>query len=84
MNDSKETTMYQFNSKDELLNFINENIIDTNEVAAILGCSRQNISQLVKSESIKPIKTIKATTSLYFKPDILEYLNKRGHKKERN
>lgn len=62
--------MYSFTSRDELAAWIAENIISTGEAAEILGCSRQNIDDLIKRGKLKPIKAVNYIR-LFFKDDIL-------------
>jgi len=47
---------YTFDSDDELILFINENVITTMEVAELLSCSRQNIDDLVRRGKLTPIR----------------------------
>ncbi len=61
--------MYQFNTSEEIKQFISENIISTGEAAEILGCSRQYINQLVKENKLIPIKKINYIT-LFLKSDV--------------
>jgi len=62
---------YTFESDDDLILFINENIITTMEVAEILGCTRQNIDNMVKKGKLTPVKQT-LRDKLFFKADILE------------
>ncbi|CCJ33085.1 helix-turn-helix domain-containing protein [Caloramator australicus] len=59
-----------FNSREELERFIQNEIVDTSEALEILGCSRQNLNDLIKRGKIKPIKEMKRDR-LFFKSDIL-------------
>lgn len=68
--------MYQFNSKEELLKFIAENIINTAEAIQILNCSRQNIDDLVKRGKLIPVKVF-PRDRLFFKEDVVKRLE--GH-----
>lgn len=68
--------MYNFNSNDELKNFISENIVSTAETAEILGCSRQYVNQLISEKKLTPIKKINKIT-LFLKSDILNLMNKK-------
>lgn len=61
--------MYQFNTDEEIKQFISENIISTGEAAEILGCTRQYINQLVKENKLIPIKKINYIT-LFLKSDV--------------
>jgi len=62
--------MYHFESREELAEFIKKEIIDSREAANILGCSRQNIDDLVKRGKLKPIKTL-SQGRLFFREDII-------------
>jgi len=62
--------MYHFESREELAEFIKKEIIDSREAANILGCSRQNIDDLVKRGKLKPIKTL-SQGMLFFREDII-------------
>ena len=62
--------MYSFNSKDELISFMASEIINTSEAASILGCTRQNIDDLVRRKKLVPIK-IYPRDKLFFKPDVM-------------
>lgn len=61
--------MYQFNTDEEIKQFISENIISTGEAAEILGCTRQYVNQLVKENKLIPIKKINYIT-LFLKSDV--------------
>ena len=61
---------YEFNSNEELKQFIAENVITTMEAAEILECSRQNIDRLVSIGKLVPIKQTQRD-KLFFKADIL-------------
>ncbi|HDV8367946.1 DNA-binding protein [Bacillus toyonensis] len=62
--------MYNFESKEELIKFVNDEIVNTSEALEILECSRQNLSKLVKSGTLVPIKEM-VRDKLFFKEDIL-------------
>lgn len=64
--------MYNFKSEDELVSFIQEEIVNTSEAIEILGCTRQNIAYLVSNGRIKPIKEMRRDR-LFFKKDILKW-----------
>ncbi|WP_142952896.1 DNA-binding protein [Bacillus cereus] len=72
--------MYKFETKEELMRFIQEEIVNTSEALEILGCSRQNLNVMVQKEKVKPIKEM-VRDRLYFKEDILE--NKKQMRKSR-
>ncbi|PEL82530.1 DNA-binding protein [Bacillus wiedmannii] len=63
--------MYKFETKDELIRFIQDEIVNTSEALEILGCSRQNLNVMVQKEKVKPIKEM-PRDRLYFKEDILK------------
>ncbi|MGR6008167.1 DNA-binding protein [Bacillus cereus] len=63
--------MYKFETKEELIRFINDEIINTSEALDILGCSRQNLNKMIKNEKIIPIKEM-VRDRLYFKDDVLK------------
>ncbi|AZV57954.1 helix-turn-helix domain-containing protein [Clostridium sp. AWRP] len=67
--------MYQFNSKNELFKFLSGNIINTNEAKQILGCTRQNIDDLVKRGKLVPIKVF-PRDRLFLKEDVLNRVDK--------
>jgi len=62
--------MYNFESKEELIKFVNDEIVNTSEALEILECSRQNLNKLVKSGTLVPIKEM-VRDKLFFKVDIL-------------
>ncbi len=62
-----------FESRDDLIKFIQEELIDTSEAAQILGCSRQNISDLIKRGKLKPVKILRQER-VFFRADILARL----------
>ncbi|MDP7980832.1 DNA-binding protein [Bacillus multifaciens] len=63
--------MYKFDTKDDLIRFINEETVNTTEAVSILGCSRQYIHQLVTEKKLIPIKEM-PRDRLFFKEDILK------------
>ncbi|AVR33538.1 DNA-binding protein [Bacillus cereus] len=63
--------MYNFESKEELIKFVNDEIVNTSEALEILECSRQNLNKLVKSGTLVPIKEM-VRDRLFFKEDILK------------
>ncbi|AEA19643.1 MULTISPECIES: hypothetical protein [Bacillus cereus group] len=63
--------MYKFETKDDLIRFIQDEIVNTSEALDILGCSRQNLNVMVQKEKVKPIKEM-SRDRLYFKEDILK------------
>jgi len=66
---------YTFESDSELIVFINENVITTMEVAALLNCSRQNIDDLVRRGKLTPIRKTQRD-KWFLKSDILARLEK--------
>lgn len=67
---------YEFNSKQELMDFLASEVVNTTEAIEIIGCSRQNLNQLVKTGSLVPIRT-SSRESLFLKSEILERKEKR-------
>nr|WP_088325878.1 DNA-binding protein [Bacillus cereus] len=63
--------MYNFKTKDDLIRFIQDEVVNTSEALEILGCSRQNLNYMVQTEKVKPIKEL-PRDRLYFKEDILK------------
>jgi DNA-binding transcriptional MerR regulator len=63
--------MYTFKTKEELIKFIQEDIVNTSEALEILGCSRQNLNNLVQRGVLTPVKEM-VRDRLFFKSDILE------------
>ncbi|MBJ7997683.1 hypothetical protein ABH948_005613 [Bacillus sp. RC218] len=63
--------MYKFETKNDLIRFIQDEIVNTSEALEILGCSRQNLNVMVQKEKVKPIKEM-PRDRLYFKEDILK------------
>ncbi|MBG9467722.1 transcriptional regulator [Bacillus thuringiensis] len=63
--------MYKFETKDDLIRFIQDEIVNTSEALDILGCSRQNLNVMVQKGKVKPIKEM-SRDRLYFKEDILK------------
>lgn len=58
-------------TNEELRSFIKEKIVNTNEAAEILSCTRQNIDRLVKNGKLIPI-VIYPRDKIFLKADILE------------
>ncbi|PEE91365.1 DNA-binding protein [Bacillus cereus] len=63
--------MYKFETKADLIRFVQNEIVNTSEALEILGCSRQNLNVMVQKEKVKPIKEM-PRDRLYFKEDILK------------
>lgn len=68
---------YQFEGKQQLIDFICTEIITTAEATRLLSCSRQYLDELVSKGKIVPIKTINRVR-LYWKNDIMQLLEKRN------
>jgi predicted DNA-binding transcriptional regulator AlpA len=64
---------YIFDSREELEQFIQNELINTAEVMKILNCSRQNVFDLIKRGKLKPVKET-PKERLFFKSDILARL----------
>jgi predicted DNA-binding transcriptional regulator AlpA len=62
--------LYSFDTKEALLSYLKDNIINSAEAAEILGCSRQNIDDLVKRNKLKPIRVL-PRDRLFLKKDVL-------------
>lgn len=69
---------YTFNDKNQLIDFICNEIITTAEATQVLQCSRQYLDELVSKGKIIPIKTINRVR-LYWKNDIITLLEKKSH-----
>ncbi|MFY0127915.1 DNA-binding protein [Bacillus cytotoxicus] len=63
--------MYKFETKEDLIRFINEEIVNTSEALEILGCSRQNLNKMIQKEKVNPIREF-PKDRLYFKEDIFK------------
>lgn len=57
-------------SKDDFISFARNNLLDTTESCAVLECSRQNISYMVKRGQLEEVK-VNVKGNLYQKGDIL-------------
>ena len=51
--------------------FIQRNILDTTESGRLMGCTRQNISYLVKKNRLQPVKE-EVKGNLYLKGELLK------------
>ncbi|KZR57889.1 hypothetical protein [Pseudobacillus badius] len=70
-----------FNNKEELIKFIKDEVINTTESTEILGCTRQNLNNLVQRGVLTPIKELHKD-KLFFKSDILarkQYMDDKRH-----
>jgi len=56
-------------AKEDFIDFVSERVINTAEAADILGCSRQNIGDLIRRSKLTPVK-ITAKDKLFLKSDI--------------
>lgn len=63
---------YNFQTRNDLINFISNEVLTTSEVIELLGYSRQYVNQLVKKEKLIPIKKV-GNTTLFFKSDVLSF-----------
>lgn len=64
--------------RDELFQFISENIMDTNEVMDYLGISRQRLYDLIKKDILVPIRK-----GIYLKKDVQKRKEKQGELREK-
>lgn len=62
--------MYEFKTKEELQDFIRNEVLNTSQATEILGCSRQNLTYHVQKGDLVPIKEF-AKDRLFWKEDIL-------------
>lgn len=58
-------------SKEDFTDFVAERVINTAEAAEIMGCSRQNIDDLIKRGKLNPVK-ITAKEKFFLKSDVLK------------
>ncbi|EGO65761.1 helix-turn-helix domain-containing protein [Acetonema longum] len=58
-------------NREKLIEFIQNELINTAEVMQILNCSQQNISDLIKRGDLVPVKEM-PKDRLFFKTDVLE------------
>ena len=61
--------MYSFAGRDDIAAFIIAEIVNTSEAAEILGCSRQNIFDLVKRGKLSPIRHL-PKDKLFWRSDV--------------
>ena len=59
--------------EEDLRAFVRHNLVSTGEAAALLGCSRQNIGDLIRRGKLVPVKEEK-NNSLFYRADILSRL----------
>lgn len=62
---------YNFETKEELRDYISSEVFTTSEAVKLLSCSRQYINQLVKEGKLLPIKKA-GNTTLFLKSDLLK------------
>ena len=60
---------FNFDSREQLITFIQSEIITTAEATELLNCSRQYLDELVSKGKITPVKTINRVR-LYWRDDI--------------
>lgn len=60
---------YEFNSREELEAFIQNEVLTTSEALEVLERSRQRLNDLVKAGKIKPLKSV-SRDRLYLRKDI--------------
>lgn len=63
--------MYNFNSKEELAEWIAREVVGTSEAMEIMDCSRQNLHKFVQSGKLVPIKDT-GRERLFLRSDVLE------------
>ncbi|KAB2400734.1 MULTISPECIES: helix-turn-helix domain-containing protein [Bacillus cereus group] len=63
---------YHFNSKDELMKFMENDVLTVTEASEIMGFSRQRFNKLVSDGRLTPIKKAKGTKSpnLFLRSDV--------------
>ncbi|ONK23741.1 DNA-binding protein [Bacillus sp. VT-16-64] len=67
---------FHFNDVQELRVFLKDEVVTTSEAIEIIGCSRQNLKQLVDYGTLVPIKQT-PRERLFLKSDVLNYQMKR-------
>lgn len=67
-------------NRDELIELIQNNIVNSHEASELIGSNRQYISALVKRGRLVPIKKYRSET-LFLRSDILEYISTRQTKR---
>ncbi|WP_420870474.1 helix-turn-helix domain-containing protein [Halalkalibacterium halodurans] len=60
---------YEFNSKQELLEFVSREVLTTSEATKFLGITRQRMSKLINDGKIVPVKKLRGD-SLFFREDL--------------
>lgn len=74
----KEKKVWLNMNRDELFKFIDENIMDTNEVKEYLGVSRQRIYDLIDKEILVPIRK-----GIYLRADVEKRKEEQGELREK-
>lgn len=67
--------MYKFDSREQLADFIHNEILTSSEALQILDCSRQYLTKLVEKGTLTPIKEL-PRDRWFFKSDILQQQKK--------
>ncbi|OPW98373.1 UNVERIFIED_ORG: AlpA family transcriptional regulator [Anoxybacillus amylolyticus] len=62
---------YHLNSRQEIEDFIRNEVLTTSEVVEILGVTRQRVSQMIAGGKLNPIKKLRGD-SLFLRSDIEE------------
>jgi len=62
---------YHLRSREEVEDFIKNEVLTTSEVVEMLGVTRQRVSQLISSGKLTPVKKLRGD-SLFLRSDILE------------
>ena len=58
-------------SLEDFIGFVRHRIVNTNEACQLLGCSRQNIDDLMKRDKLHPIRK-DAKYKLFLKSEIMQ------------
>lgn len=58
--------------RQQIIDLLNNDIVDTVEARELLGCSRQYINELVKKEKLIPLKKTSKYT-LFLKEDVQKF-----------
>lgn len=72
--------LYTFQTKEDLIKFFNEEVINTADVSSLLNCSRQYVSQLVREQKLIPIKSFQRD-NIFLKSDVIDFMDNRAAKK---
>ncbi|RST58594.1 DNA-binding protein [Siminovitchia terrae] len=67
---------FHFKDVQELRAFLNDEVVTTTEAIQLIGCSRQNLKQLVDHGTLVPIKQT-PRERLFLRSDVLNYKMKR-------